>query len=178
MRTIFLFAGHHNKDTGAVANGYVEAELTKELRDLTLGYLIKYPNNKIAKDSDHVDLSTLVRAVSKLSKEEDIICDIHFNCADSPNATGTEVFIPDRSTDKEREIAKQLCNHISSILGISNRGVKRESESARGRLAIMSPAGSNVLIEVCFISNKNDMDKYESKKEVVASIISSVLIGS
>ena len=39
MRTIFLSAGHGGNDVGAVGNGYKEADLTIELRDLTLKYL-------------------------------------------------------------------------------------------------------------------------------------------
>ena len=33
---IFISAGHHNTDPGAVANGYIERDLTKDARNLII----------------------------------------------------------------------------------------------------------------------------------------------
>lgn len=38
----FISAGHHDNDPGAVANGYQENELTKELRNI----ILKHGNSK------------------------------------------------------------------------------------------------------------------------------------
>lgn len=166
---IYLCAGHHKNDTGAVCGQWKEADLTIELRDLIAQKI------SVIKDNDFQTLAQLVKELVNNSKMNDVICDLHFNASDSENATGCEVFIADKFTEPEKRLANELCQSISSTLDITNRGFKKESESARGRLAMMSPAGINVLIEVCFMTNKRDMSQYQMLKETLSEKIGEVL---
>jgi N-acetylmuramoyl-L-alanine amidase len=54
-------------------------------------------------------------------------------------------------------------------------GVKLEKESARGSLGWMRLTGENVLLEVCFISNKEEMENYQNKKHYLAKVIAYTL---
>lgn len=183
MRNIFLSAGHTNVkglDRGASANGYIEGELTAELRDLisdeleTLGLCAKLDKNANA-------LTNTIQYFRNLISEKCIALDIHWNAASS-TATGTEVFIPNNPSNLEIELAHKLAKTVSETLEIPLRGsyegklgVKTESQSARKSLGWMRLNGHNVLLEVCFITNKNEMLKYQEKKSILALKLAKVL---
>lgn len=172
---IYLLAGHTasknspNYDPGAVSNGVSEADLAKELRDLTFPKL--NPSN-VRVDDDRDSLKTVIQKIH--STDKDIICDIHFNAA-TPQATGVEVIIPFRATQTEVDLAYKIATSFAAIMDIKNRGVKDETKTARGRLGIMQPKGINVLIEVCFISNTTDLKKYQDNKVKLAESLSQIL---
>lgn len=172
---IFLSAGHSNMDPGAIGNGYKEADLTKELRGLVACEIIKHTDITLTLDNDGQTSGETANKIGLISKEGDVLCDIHFN-AGTPAATGTEVLIPETYTPKEHTIAAELSAGISQILGIKNRGVKTEADSARKRLVFMRPKGRNLLIEVCFISNPTDIKSYQSHKTEVAQFVAKTLI--
>lgn len=172
---IFLTAGHNpkgpNPDPGACANNYREADLTIQLRDLTSAVL-RNNGQKLWNDSDADSLSTVV---SKLKTGNgSVICEIHFN-AGPPTATGVEVIVPTRSTIEERELAESVAKTFAETMSIRNRGVITESQTRHGRLAIMRPEGINILIEVCFITSKSDLQTYFAKKEVLANKLAELL---
>jgi N-acetylmuramoyl-L-alanine amidase len=166
---LFLIAGHHIKDPGAVANGYEEAKLTIELQGLIANNVEKLGID-CKKDDPSWRLSEAISWLSINSNEEDLILDLHFNAA-SPSATGTECYYPFLATDKEIRIANELAKITSETLSIKNRGAKSELLSQHKRLAIMEPRGTNVLLEVCFITNKSDMESYQKNKVTLANNI-------
>lgn len=176
---IFIEFGHHAKDPGAVFGKWAERDLNIEIGQLIIDHLInKSCGIAIAHDHPAEDLKTVVARIKKLnsdSKENDISFHIHFNSA-SPKATGTECFIPYRHTDEESKIAKRICADTSSVLGIKNRGVKFSSASERGGLYVDQLTEINVLWEVCFLTNKEDMTSYDKNKYTLAKAIGDVLI--
>ena len=79
-------------------------------------------------------------------------------------------------------MAGKLAKCMSDTLGIPLRGnikdtlgVKTEAMSARGTLGWMRLNGQNILLEVCFISNKSDMEKYQANKSILAFKIAKIL---
>lgn len=180
--SIYCCAGHvaDGADLGASGNGYKEASLTKELRDKVVAIL----NAKGVKTTTDKDNETLSQVIARLNpNESDVALDLHWNASDNPNAGGVETFIADRHTVYEKQAASELSRSIASILEIKTRGglvgagVKTESESARKRLGILNnERGINLLVEVCFITNKSEMDKYQIKKDAIALMIADFLI--
>lgn len=166
---IYLSAGHYDKDPGATANGYVERDLAIELRDLIVPKLSGY---RIITDKDSESLSQYLKRISP--GDASVVVEIHFNAA-TPKATGTEVLVADGHNKISWDLADDLSTEIASTLCIPNRGVKTESDSHRGRLAFVRQPGACALIEVCFITNPSDMDKYEQHKEELADRIADVL---
>ena len=162
---IYITAGHNNTDPGAIGNGYKEATLAKECRDIML---LQLNNMGINAWFDN-DNDTLVTVLQKMNPEESDVClDIHFN-AGSPAATGVEVIIADRHTRDEMAAAAKLSLSVSKILGIKNRGVKTEADTARKMIGIVrNEKGINLLLEICFISNANDMRLYQANKKILA----------
>lgn len=168
---IFLSAGHHLKDPGASGSGFVERDLTIELRDLIVKHLQRL-GARFVLDKDTETLQQYLDRIQTGSGS--VVCELHFNAA-GPTAKGTEVVVPDDSTPAERDLAAALCALGQNALGLHNRGVIPEAKTARKRLAIMRESGINVLIEVCFISNPADMTKYEEGKELYAAGIAEQL---
>lgn len=172
---IFLSAGHTpsglNQDPGAIGNGYKEADLTKELRDLVVP-LLKQKGISVWIDDDTQRLPAVLAAIN--STEKDVVCDIHFN-AGPPTATGVEVLIPTRHTSIEKEMASKLVTILASVMKLRSRGVKTESDSQHKTIGILREQGINLLIEICFISNATDMAYYQAAKHKVATEIALIL---
>lgn len=173
--SIYICAGHTNEgnlyDPGAVANGFKESHLTAQLRDLICIELKKL-GCTFKTDKDDQSLNQTIFAAG--TSEKDVVFDIHFNAA-TPQAGGSETFIPMEFTDREKRIAKEVTDATCKILGIANRGVKLENQTRHKRLGMMRPAGTNMLWEVCFITNKTEMTKYLSKINELATAIAMIL---
>lgn len=170
---IFLTAGHNRKDSGAVYAGRKEADETIKLRNAIIDILNK--KTLVWKDEDDWDLNKTIKEIKGASSANDIICDLHFNAGPAA-ATGCEVYIPDAADEVEKALANELATSISSVLMIKNRGVHSEARSQHKRLGMMRPAGRNVLIEICFISNKYDMEAYDRGFQLLVERISDILL--
>lgn len=183
MRKVFLSAGHSNKpgrDRGAQGNGYIEGELSVEFRNILKNELINLGLTPTL-DKDNSILSESISYFKNLTNKDSIVIDIHWNAA-TPSATGVEVLIPSNDTEFERVLAKEISDCISNTLSIPLRGnykgykgVRSESESHHGRLGWMRLNGENILIEVCFISNKDDMKKYQENKYTLIRKIAKII---
>lgn len=174
---IFLTAGHHNNDSGAIGNDYKESDLTKEIRDLTLTRIKQLsPHTKVWADNDNDTLSQVIAKVKALATAKDIWVELHFDAASSPTATGATALVATGAREKSKELANDLVSIGSKVLGIRNRGVKTELESNRGRLGMLHTAASSVLYEVAFISNKDDVEAYQDFKLWLSDELARVLI--
>lgn len=172
---IYLSAGHWKnestgkQDPGAVANGVQENDLCTELRDLILPHLAGY---RVTTDKDSETLSQYLARIKP--GDASVVVELHFNAA-SPSATGAEVLVADKHNTISKDLAEELSTVIASNLCIKNRGVKTESQSARGKLAFVRQEGACALVEVCFITNKDDLKAYQDNKEILAQAIAYVL---
>ncbi len=160
---IYLIAGHHDADPGAVSNGLKEADLTKKVRDLVYDRIKQLsPKTFVSKDNDKDTLSKVISKIRPNIKDGDILIDFHYNSG-GVSATGVECVVDDFAGKKSIEIAEKICNIIHSITGLKNRGVKREKDTPRKQLGILGMGGSAVIVEMGFISNIKDVnaiDKY------------------
>jgi N-acetylmuramoyl-L-alanine amidase len=172
-RKIFLSAGHGGVDSGAVGNGYIERDLTIDLRNHVVRELKALGIVPSIDDDKNALAQTLAWLRGKFGSK-DILLDLHWNAAANPEAKGSEVIIPDISSQFEKDLAKALLNVFTEV-GFRDRGVKAEALTARKKLGWMRPAAENVLIEVCFISNLTDMKLYEANKKNIAKKIANIL---
>lgn len=171
-RIVILGAGHTNvpgKDRGAVGNGYIEGELTVELRDMVAQHL-RDMCIKVYTEDNSFGLKAALNVFRKVTNKDAICVDFHWNAA-TPQATGTEVLIPEFPSKLEEQLAYRIAHTISSELNIKARGnfnglkgVKSELSSHHGRLGWMRLLGQNILPEICFITNESDMKSYQAKK--------------
>ena len=169
---IFVTAGHSSADPGAISNGYRESDLTRHLRTKTIHFIDK------TKYQVHIDQDnwTLAQTIKELETGPASACvDIHFN-AGQPKATGVEVFIPDNPSELEIKYGNLICLDFSKIMGIKNRGLKRPSESQHKTLGILKENGINMLIEVCFITNTNDVASFFRTDNALAQCLAARLM--
>lgn len=168
MKKIFLIAGHNGAGTGA--NGYLdEGAETIKLRDMIDAELCKLgviPETDFNMENEK--LTNVVKWLKGAVDKTDLCIDIHFNAA-GETANGTEVLIPENHSENELELANKICLAICDALGTRNRGVKTENQSAHGKLAMLSGFDcEQILLEICFCSNKDDTDKYMAKRSELA----------
>jgi len=171
---IFLFAGHHNRDSGAIGNAKKEADLTKELRNLVVSQFKKLGFKDYQIDNDNDTLSQVLGKIAP--KSTDIIFDIHFNASSNPKSTGTEVLISNVAGMQSKRLAAEILTANVDVLNLKSRGLKTESESARGRLAVLNKKGLAALTEVCFITNAQDLEQYQKNKVQLAEKYAKILI--
>ena len=166
---ILILNGHGAGNSGALGNGYKEADLTRELADLVVSKLntyakvYRYPRERNAyKDiKNGVFTKYLPIAFDKI----DYAFEIHFNAFDG-NAKGTEIYIT--KLEKGYSVEQAIVNNIASI-GFSNRGVKRSDFLVIKTLK--NKGVSSALLETCFIDNANDMKTYQEHKNDIAQAI-------
>lgn len=152
-------AGHHDKDPGAVGNGYKEADVTKLIRNSVICHLEL--NNVDFDTDDDRESNTLYQNRIKSIKSK-VVLDIHLNAAVSPQANGSEVIISNNAGILSKNFAKEILDVTCEVLGTRSRGILTESQTPRKKLGILNMSGVAALVEVCFISNKDEMDKLMS----------------
>lgn len=181
MKKLFLSSGHSavtgiGRDNGAVSGKYIEGVEADKFRDLVVEELRALGANPIT-DGDNTILADTIKEFKKTATEDSILVEFHFNAA-TPKATGVETLVPKNPSKKEREIAENISKTISETLDIpmrGNKGVKTEVESARASLGWMRLAGENILPEICFLTNPNDMASFTKNKELLAKRVANVL---
>lgn len=178
---IFLSAGHHLKDPGAVSNGIQENLLTIELRDMIVRQLQKKEKKQDIDFKIDDDKETLSQYLSRIKTGSgSVVFEVHFDASSSNKATGTTMLIPSRQWTKEyileERFGKEVSTIVSTILGIKNRGCIDETQSHRGKLGLMREEGINGLLEVCFITNPDDLKNYNLHKQTLADKLAEVLI--
>jgi N-acetylmuramoyl-L-alanine amidase len=174
---IFISAGHNTggpkKDPGAVANGYTEAALAVEFRDLVILEVLAL-GQKVIKDHDHERLGEYLTRIKTGSGS--VVLEFHFDAAASATATGTTALYPADSDRLDIAFSKDLEDAVSRILGIKRRGPLSEAHSNRGRLGLMRKQGTVCLLEICFITNKKDLELYMANKELLAKEVARILV--
>lgn len=174
---IFISAGHNPKgikpDPGAVANGYHEADLAVQFRNLVASELSKL-GAQFVTDNDDERLAQYLERIK--TGGGSVVLEFHFDAAASSTATGTTALVGDDADRLDLAFAKKLAEATALHLNIKNRGVLSESSSHRGRLGLMRESGTVALLELCFISNQKDLQAYMSGKEKLASAIAKILV--
>lgn len=168
QRLIFLSAGHGGADPGATAFGRTEAAIVLEFRDLVAHYLeeFKVPYSRDGRRGENKPLRDAV----KMFHKTDLAVEFHLNAAATPSASGVETL----SAPKDYAFCKTLCEVIAKRLKIKNRGAKPENSGQHSRLAFVQAGG--IICEIFFITNKQELDTYDSVKWLLAKEVALALI--
>lgn len=180
-KKLFLSAGHSNTDPGAVVRAIDskgnsvlrrEADIAVEMRNMVSFYLSQYgvPHTVDGHGTKNIPLK---EAAARMRGFQYGV-EFHCNAAASPAATGTEVLC--NMNDKaDAELAADLSAAISKALGVRNRGAKPENSGQHSRLAFVRAGG--VIVELFFLSNPNDLAKWDARKWLAARACAEVLRG-
>lgn len=171
-KKILISAGHTNtpgQDRGAVGSGYVEGRETLRLRDNTAAILRGKGLDVVEDGADGIN-EPLKKAL-RLIPGTDAAIEFHFN-AGPKKATGVEVL----SKPSKKRLAQRIAKAIGAATGLRIRGEqgwKSDTSGQHHRLAFCSAGG--LIVEVCFISNRSDMDAYERHFEAICEGVAYVL---
>lgn len=172
MKTLAIDAGHGQDnrrpgvfDPGAVAGGKRESDLAWALLE-TLRYVAttEYATDVrivLTRDTKAEAAPVGGRDNEATREGADFFLSLHWNAADTPQATGTEVFY--RSAEG-LDWARTVLNATVNAFGLRCRGVKTESESQHSRLAVLDFPGPACLLEVGFITNPADVERITSEE--------------
>ena len=167
-------AGHSGSDPGAVAaTGQTEAALMVELRDIVTDKLRKM-GHTVRNDGGWRENLPLPYAMT-LVPGCDAAIELHTNAHTNPAAKGVESI----SLLPQREISRTISRRIAHTLETTVRGAGGwidQSQTARGRLGFVRVGG--IVVETFFISNPDELRKYEARKFLVATAIVEALTGT
>ena len=173
IKVINVHAGH-NPD-GKIACGAVglikestEARKVKE-KVITMLRVLGYTVYDCTCDNGATQDDVLKKIVNKCNAHKtDLDVSIHFNSGANDKSgngktTGVEVLVPPKST--VADIASDICDSISR-LGFRNRGVK-----TRTKLYVLNKTNASaLLIECCFVDDKDDAKLYDETKMAEAIV--------
>ena len=180
QKVITVTSGHANvikPDSGALGktkDGKVlkEADLAMMLRNAILHHL-QQDKDIVTRCDGYGNTNLPLKDALKLIEGSDFAIELHFNGASNPKANGVECIV----SQKDTLIGQRLSKAVTSVTGWKLRGAKgviREEDSARGRLAYVQDGAC--ILEVAFISNPDEMEVFNQKYWLIAKSISEVLI--
>lgn len=163
--------------TGSQGCGYKEQNLTRELGKIVIEMLKKEGHTiyDCTVDKSSNNAQQLIDRVNKANKQPlDLFVSIHFNaCVNDVKGdgrtTGTEILLHSMSS-KAKPYAERIVKKIANV-GLKNRGVK--THNAYVLKHTKAPA---LLIETCFIDDRDDMNVYlKSPRKVAKAIVEGIL---
>ena len=163
--------------TGSSGCGYKEQNLTRELGKIVIEMLKKEGHTiyDCTVDKSNNNSQQLIDRVNKANKQPlDLFVSIHFNACvkdekGDGKTTGTEVLLYSTSS-KAKPYAERIVKKIADV-GFKNRCVK--THNAYVLKHTKAPA---LLIEICFIDDRDDMDVYlKSPRKVAKAIVEGIL---
>nr|WP_257223116.1 MULTISPECIES: N-acetylmuramoyl-L-alanine amidase [unclassified Acinetobacter] len=166
-----ITAGHSNTDPGAVNGKYKEADLVVNFRNAVSHYL-REAGLQVKTDGTGTKNDPLSAAV-KLITGSSVAVEFHMNAAASKQANGVETI----ALPKDKILAQKLSKAVADALGSRLRGDNGwidQSKSARGRLAYVNAGG--LIVELGFISNKDELSRFNARYWMAAKAVAEVLI--
>lgn len=179
---VALDAGHGARPgrpyTGAAANGLVEDDLTLDLIK-RIGHLLRAAGHETVYTRPDNKLVALNKR-GKIARDTHCGLFLSIHCNAGPKAAcGVEAFVV-KGDAASRSIAQRLVDGVSAQ-GLSNRGVKWDSQSQYSRLAVLRGTYRHmpaILLEVGFLTNRHDSRLLSNKyfREYTAIEIAGVVV--
>jgi len=176
IKTVTVHGGHN--PSGKIACGASDfldesredRYITKKVIKLLKKNGIKAVNCTVNNGRNQTDVLQKICAKCNAVKDADLHISIHFNRGrydrtGDGRTGGTEVWLTDDASDKG-DIAKRICRQMEK-LGFTNRGVKIN----RGLYFLNHTKAPAILVEVCFVDDKDDAVLYRKNKDKVAKAI-------
>lgn len=170
-KAITITAGHSLVDPGAVAFGHTEAEIARDMRNMVKSYILR-ENITVHTDGENLDNKNLSEAIKLISKSG-VAVEFHCNAFTKATAGGVEAL----AQSKDKVLSRALCKAVSDVLSIDIRGTeggwKDEGSGQHSRLGYVRNGG--IILELFFITNPTELDKWNAKKWLVAKAVAKVL---
>ncbi len=181
IKKVTVHAGHN--PSGKIACGAsdlldesTEARwITRKVIKLLKKNGVKAVNCTVNDGTSQGDVLRKICAKCNAVADADLHISIHFNSGRNDKkgdgkTGGTEVWLTENVDDKG-DIAKRVCSQMAK-LGFTNRGVKVTS----GLYFLNHTKAPAILIEVCFVDDKDDYMLYKADRLDVARAIARAVI--
>jgi N-acetylmuramoyl-L-alanine amidase len=166
-------AGHSAKAPGASGNGYKEHEVARKIKDKVIVHLkavgMKAVDTTSNAATKNAVLAEQAKKCNALPKAGRLDVSIHLNA--TPGGTGCEVYYY-----SEKALADKVSAAIAAAGGFKDRN-KTDDKERKDFYFLKNTEAPAILIEVCFIDNKDDMKKLNSKMDEIAKAIVKALTG-
>lgn len=175
-----IHAGHNPDGKIACgASGLIkESTEARVIKDKVIQYLRKAGHTAYdCTVNDGTSQNDVLQKIVKKCNSKDVNIDvsIHFNAGASDKkgngkSTGVEVLVYSKES-KAYDEAKRVCDKLAS-LGFKNRGVKANDDL----YVLRKTNAAAMLIEICFVDDKDDVNIYKKNVDKIAKLISEGLI--
>jgi N-acetylmuramoyl-L-alanine amidase len=160
---ILLISGHGAGDSGAIGNGYKEADLTVEVVKLLKPMLEAYGATVSVYPYERNAYKDITNGCLKVNfANYDYVFEVHFNAG---GGVGTEIYVT--SKEKATSVEQEVMDKLSKYYKV--RGVK-----VMDFLVIKTAKNkgvSSALLETCFIDSSSDVKTYQSNKNAIVQAI-------
>ncbi len=176
IKKVTVHAGHN--PSGKIACGASDLlDESREARWITRKVIkllrkngIKAVNCTVNNGTSQGDVLRKICAKCNAVADADLHISIHFNSGRSDRkgdgrTGGTEVLLTQNVADKD-DIAKRVCNQMAK-LGFTNRGIKTRTDL----YFLNRTKAPALLVEVCFVDDRDDYMLYTSDRNAVAKAI-------
>jgi len=170
---VVIDPGHGGRDPGANINGLLEKDITLSVAKILQGQLIRREASVLlTRSGDYAhpnykkELAERSRLIEKVNP--DVLISIHINKFPHPGCFGGQVFYQEGSIKGEK-LAEKIQTELIRIQP-ENR---REARSGDYYLLREHPRTPGAVLEIGFISNPIDRQRFQSadEKEAIASAI-------
>lgn len=181
IKKVTIHAGHNPSGKiacGAVGilNESVEARIiTKKVVAMLEEKGVVAVDCTVNNGISQVDVLRKICEKCNAEKDADLNISIHFNCGagdlkGNGKTTGTEVLLTQNISDKG-DVARRVCKQMEK-LGFTNRGIKINTSL----YFLCHTYKPSLLIEVCFVDDKDDAKLYRANKDRVAKAIVNAIL--
>ncbi|TKA00320.1 N-acetylmuramoyl-L-alanine amidase [Bacillus thuringiensis] len=157
MARYSLHGGHNSIVQGANYGNRKEHIMDRQIKD-AVATKLRALGHEVYDDTDEVgntqaqNLNNIVR--NSNSHDVDLVISFHLNASDG-NGQGVEVWYYD-----QKDIAAKISAQLSKDIGWRDRGAKQRTDLA----VLKGTKAPAILIELGFIDNKSDMEKWDVTK--------------
>ena len=185
--TTVIFKDEHNTvcidpGHGGDAAGALSSDKKRFEKDDNLALSLKIKEKLEEKDvkvimtrDDDSDVSLKDRCKKANKSKSDLFVAIHRNS--SSDGTGMEVWIKDKPSKEEKRLAEDILNALVKCSGQLNRGVKKGYRNTSGNNYYVNANTDmpSCLVEVGFITNKEDNEKFDKLIDTYAQSIADAI---
>ena len=161
MAILYIICGHGAGDPGATGNGYNEAErvraLGKKIKELGGSKVVLMDTNR----NWYADGGIWSYVFPKGA----IVCELHLDSASSKSAKGGHVIV--KKGLKADKYDKKIAKFITKMFPGRSQSIVYRSDLANINRAAFREINYR-LIECCFISNKEDIEKFNQNLDAIA----------
>ncbi len=165
MRTL-LDGGPGGSDPGAVSKEKIlEKDITLDVA-LALGDILENDGHSISytRDTDiYISPSDRLNIINRT--KPDCFISIHCNASANFTAHGIETIYKNRYSIK---LEQGVEDSLVSSTGLRDRGIKQDE---RGIAVLKNLEVPSILVEILFLSNEEDIEYYDSGKEIFVEAI-------